>query len=309
MRIVLTGASSFTGYWFAKELAAAGNQVIAPLRGKLDSYNDGVRAQRVGLLAGAVELVEDCSFGNAKFLDLLQAERPDLLCHHAAQVGDYRSSDFDIAGALARNTCNLRQIVHLLKDQGARGLLLTGSVFEQNEGAGEQPLRAFSPYGMSKSFTSEVASAYCREVGLPFAKFVIPNPFGPYEEPRFCAYLMRSWKAGHIAKVNTPLYVRDNIHVDLLAKAYARYVDRLGAGEATSKYYPSGYTESQGSFAIRFSAEIRKRSKFECAVQLAQQYDFSEPMVRVNLEPALLRVEHWSENEAWNNVANFYLAT
>ena len=40
---------------------------------------------------------------------------------------------------------------------------------------------------------------------------MIPNPFGPYEEPRFMAYLMKTWLKGEVARVQTPRYVRDNI--------------------------------------------------------------------------------------------------
>jgi hypothetical protein len=42
---------------------------------------------------------------------------------------------------------------------------------------------------------------------------VISNPFGPFEEPRFCAYLMKTWRAGEIAEVRTPAYLRDNMKV------------------------------------------------------------------------------------------------
>jgi UDP-glucose 4-epimerase len=309
MKILLTGASSFTGYWFAKTLADAGHHVVAPLRGTFAFYKDGIRAQRVEKLKGIVELIEDCRFGCTSFVDLVKTEKPAVLCHHAAQVGDYRSPDFDIAGAVAQNTLNLRQIVRILNEQGANGLLLTGSVFEQDEGAGQQPLRAFSAYGLSKGFTAQIAASYCEEFGLPYSKFVIPNPFGPYEEPRFCAYLIRSWKTGKIAIVNTPLYVRDNIHVDLLAKTYVRFAEKLRAGDAPSRCYPSGYLESQGSFALRFSSEMRNRSKLECRVELAQQTDFSEPLVRVNLKPALMCVGSWNEELAWNDLARFYFAT
>jgi hypothetical protein len=31
-----------------------------------------------------------------------------------------------------------------------------------------------------------------RNKGFTFQKFVVPNPFGPYEEPRFTAYLMKT---------------------------------------------------------------------------------------------------------------------
>jgi uncharacterized protein YbjT (DUF2867 family) len=33
MKVLLTGASSFTGYWFARTLHGEGVHVVAPLRG------------------------------------------------------------------------------------------------------------------------------------------------------------------------------------------------------------------------------------------------------------------------------------
>ena len=45
MRALLTGASSFTGYWFAAKLRAAGFSVVAPLRGsREDLYRLARRA-------------------------------------------------------------------------------------------------------------------------------------------------------------------------------------------------------------------------------------------------------------------------
>ena len=35
MKVLLTGASSFSGVWFAEKLAAAGAEVVAPLRADL----------------------------------------------------------------------------------------------------------------------------------------------------------------------------------------------------------------------------------------------------------------------------------
>ena len=91
-------------------------------------------------------------------------------------------------------------------------------------GAGSKPLRAFNAYGLSKGLTAAAAESYADRERFTFEKFVIPNPFGPYEEPRFTSYLMKTWLAGETARVQTPRYVRDNIHVSLLAKAYAAFV-------------------------------------------------------------------------------------
>jgi nucleoside-diphosphate-sugar epimerase len=300
------GASSFTGYWFAEALHAGGVHVVAPLRGALVSYAGGPRAERVRRLKAVAEIIEAAPFGSNRFLEVANSSGYDVLCHHAARVGDYRSPEFDIPGALAENTANLRAVLKIMGRGGLCGVVLTGSMFEQNEGAGEAPLTAFSPYGLSKGFTAAVVSHRCREFGLPYGKFVIPTPFGPLEEPRFCAYLIQSWKKGEIARVNTPSYIRDNIHVSLLADAYAKFVDEMCAGKGRHKLNPSGYVETQGAFAERFAAAMRPRLGMECAIEIPKQTDFSEPLMRVNIDSAACYVDRWDEAAAWDSAAAGY---
>ena len=224
------------------------------------------------------------------------------MCHHAAEVGDYRSPAFDVAGALAANTRNFPEVVAAMR--GLRGVVLTGSVFEADEGAGTAPLRAFSPYGVSKGMTADLVRFYCEAAGMPLGKFVIPNPFGPFEEPRFCAYLIRQWQAGQAAEVRTPAYVRDNIHVDLLAAAYAGFAEKVAAGAGFMRANPSGYVETQGAFAERFAREIGERSRLDCRVVLAHQTEFPEPLVRINTDP--VHPPGWNESAAWGAVADYY---
>ncbi len=305
MKILLTGASSFTGYWFAKALAAAGHEVTAPLRGAPARY-EGARAQRVRGLAGEVRLVPECPFGEAKFLALIGAENFDLLCHHAAEVGDYRSPDFDVAGALATNTRALRPVLDTMVGRGLAGVVLTGSVFAPDEGAGETPLRAFSPYGLSKGLTAAVFRYRCGEIGVPLGHFVIANPFGPLEEPRFGAYLLRTWREGKTAEVRTPRYVRDNVPVRALAEAYAGFAAKIPGGAAETRLGPSFYVETQGAFAERFARETRARSKLACALALAEQSDFSEPMVRINTDP--IRLSAAAEAALWDEYIETVLA-
>ena len=125
MRALLTGASSFSGYWFAAKLQAAGFSVVAPLRGAPAAYS-GVRGERVQKLGEVAEIVGDCPFGSSAFLDLVGARDFDVLCHHAARVGDYRSLDFDIPAAVAENTLNFRTILERMQRTRAQGRHIHG---------------------------------------------------------------------------------------------------------------------------------------------------------------------------------------
>jgi len=309
MKILFTGASSFTGYWFVKTLAAAGHELICPVTGDLVDYAD-LRLWRVEQLKAVCHFVPQAPFGSDNFLKIIRENRFDLLCHHAAMVRNYKSPDFDASRALHHNTLNLRAVLSALKPRGLKAVLVTGTVFEPDEGTGEEPRRAFSPYGLSKGLTFQYFRYYCHEAGLPLGKFVVPNPFGPFEEPRFTAYLMRTWREGKTAEVKTPDYIRDNIHVDLLAAAYAQFVQRvstLSAGVATLN--PSGYVEQQGEFAQRVAEVVKTRLGWECDLKLARQEDFSEPLSRSNTEPADKLVPEWNESKAWDAFTEFYAAS
>jgi len=306
MRILLTGASSFTGMWFARALAAQGHELVMPVRRQREEY-DGVRAQRVAALERYGELLFNCTFGGDRFMQLVQdGKRCDALCHHAADVTDYKSPDFDVAGALARNTQNLKGVLEQLTDRGCRRLVLTGSVFEPGEGAGSENLPAFSPYGLSKALTAQTAAYYADACSMRFGKFVIPNPFGPHEEPRFTQYLLRTWFEGKTASVRTPAYVRDNIHVSLLALAYADFVSRMPETPGHQRLNPTGYIESQGAFAERFAREMRGRLDLPCALQLQEQTEFTEPRVRINTDALDTASLGWSEAHAWDDLAEYY---
>src|SRR6516165_10526659 len=230
MRILFTGASSFTGYWFVRELVAAGHEVVAACRG--DGRYEGLRAERMRTVRELCETHFGCAFGN---------------------------DDFDPYRAAAANLHRLSEVPRALKDQGCGRLVLTGTFFEPNEGAGSKPLRAFNAYGLSKGLTATAAEFYAGREGFTFEKFVIPHPFGPYEEPRFTAYLMKTWFAGETARVQTPRYVRDNIPVSLLAKAYSAFVGARPAPGMARRLNPSGYTESQGAFTQRLRDEAAAR--------------------------------------------------
>ncbi len=159
MRILFTGASSFTGQWFVGQLAAQGHDVVMPFRRPYKTY-EGLRRQRVDAAMQHGEAIFECAFGDDRFLDLIsQSTSWDVLCHHAADVTDYKSPDFDVAAAVQNNTHRLKAVLEGLAGRGCRRFVLTGSVFEPGEGGG---------FGRtSRFFTLRfVQSVNCSDCGL-----------------------------------------------------------------------------------------------------------------------------------------------
>ena len=86
MKVLFTGGSSFTGYWFIKELASAGHEVVATFGRKFEQYPDDLRRKRIALLTEVCRPVFDTSFGDDRFLTLINEGNWDLLCHHGAET-------------------------------------------------------------------------------------------------------------------------------------------------------------------------------------------------------------------------------
>lgn len=305
MKILFTGSSSFSGYWFIKTLAEKGHDVYSIFtRKRVDDYHE-TRKQRIQRVISTSTPVWECSFGDEKFLSLLDNEF-DVLCHHAADVTNYKSDDFDFIKAVQNNTSNIKQVFEKLRNTSCKTVILTGSVFEQNEGTGS--FKAFSPYGLSKGLTADVFRYYAENNDVNLGKFVIPNPIGPFEEFRFTAFLMNQWKNNEIPCVKTPKYVRDNIHVSLLAETYNYFVKQVANdGQPFQKINPSGYVGTQGEFTKIFSEEMQKRTALACEFTLNDQKDFTEPRIRVNYHKADEIIEDWDEQKAWDEMADYYM--
>ncbi|MCB1111642.1 MAG: NAD(P)-dependent oxidoreductase [Chlamydiales bacterium] len=309
MRILFTGASSFTGMWFVKELAAAGHEVHAPLLHSRSEYS-GTRLQRVQKLKEYATLYDNIPFGSRLFLDLIETQPSwDLFCHHAADVTDYKNPQFDYAAALANNTHNLEEVLGTLQNRGCHRILLTGSIFEQGEGEGNDDLRAVSPYGLSKGLTSAVFTYFAAIKKMSLGKFVIPNPFGPYEEFRFTSFLVKTWYEEKVASVTHPDYLRDNIPVSLLAKAYSHFADDLDSYSGFHKLNPSGYTGTVGEFTALFAEALRPRLFLPCEYDLKPQEDYSEPRTRINSDVLDHTLLQWDEDKAWDDLARYYKET
>lgn len=296
MKIVFTGASSFTGMWFCNALAKR-HTVFPFLQRKSGDY-EGLRKERVEELKTPIF---DVPFGSEAFYHALnEIGDVDLFCHHAADVTNYKSSDFNPTKALENNTFNAKKTLELLAKKGCKQFLLTGSVFEPHEGKGSND-RAVSPYGLSKGLTSEFYRYYVPLYGMKFRKFVIPNPFGPFEEVRFTTFLAQKWLKGEVPVVTQPDYVRDNIPVTLLAESYAAFAD-----SKEEKLNPSYKPERTEAFVSRFSEGLKPFLNRECRFDVQKQADFNEPLERVNTDPIALPFD---SSAFFKELADFYLRT
>ncbi len=307
MRVLFTGASSFTGAWFARALRDHGAELVLACRGSPELWSKPQRA-RLAMLGADIELHTGCPFGSPEFLALMKRRGPfDLLALHGARVGDHRDSRFDALAALAANTRNLDAVFDLLTGRERTAVLATGSLFEADEGLGEQPLRAFNPYGLSKTLTWQALRFAAESRGLTLGKFTLGNPFGPHEKPNLCSALARAWLAGETPLLRQPDLVRDHAPVDLLAEAYARFALSLPACRGTLRRNPSCFAETLIAFVERLALALRPRLDRPCRYRVARPPQPSdEPRMRINTDPLPDLVPDWDFATSWDRLAAWY---
>ncbi|HVY33405.1 MAG TPA: NAD-dependent epimerase/dehydratase family protein, partial [Caulobacteraceae bacterium] len=223
-------------------------------------------------------------------------------CHHGAEAAGHKRPDFDVDGAVRANTWRMDETLAAFKASGGARLVLTGSAFEQDEGLGEEPRRAFSPYGLSKTLTSQAFEQGAARAGLDFVKFVVPNPFGPYEAQTFQRHVMTTWRQGGVPRVTHPFYVRDNVPVGLMARVYAR----AAQGELGGHVSPSFYAGPVGEFFQRMAREVAPRTGWACDLELSDSQSFDEPKTRTNSQPINPADYDWVESRFWDAYARYY---
>ena len=287
MKFALTGVTSFSGAWFAKELLKNGHEVIGFTRE--ENNLNYLQKQRLDWIQKDSSNFQIISQSTA-----LTNYKIDRLCLHGTSTMDYRNPNFDIKHA-TQSTVELTEL--LAKKFDCASVVHTGTFSEENESAGNLPLRSFNPYSTSKTL---IYKKHCELFGEKnILKYVMPNPFGPLEPPKFTDYLLKNWAKEKTPIVNTPNYIRDNVPIDLLAKHFT-FIVTQSVPEMPKKVYPSKYIESVGAFANRYVQNLNLRNGSNFEVVCVRQHEYIEPRIRVNTDFCEDVVQDWSEVQSWD---------
>ncbi|MHB8420536.1 MAG: NAD-dependent epimerase/dehydratase family protein [Myxococcales bacterium] len=179
MKILVTGGAGFIGSNVCDAFAAAGHEVVA-----LDDLSSGRR----GNLSPGIRLIEASLRDGARVAAVLAQERPQVVCHHAAQI-DVRKS---VADPVFDAELNLLAMLRLLEACVAASVRKV--LFASSGGAcyGEQerfpapeshPTRPVSPYGVSKAAGELYLGYYRAQHGLPYVALRYANVYGPRQDP------------------------------------------------------------------------------------------------------------------------------
>jgi UDP-glucose 4-epimerase len=221
---MVTGGAGFIGSHVVDALIARGDRVVVVddlSTGERENVNDGAE-------------FEELDIRRPEAMDLVRRWRPDVVCHHAAQMSVSRSVReplFDIGVNLVGSL----NLLEAAREVDARFLFAStgGALYGDADvlpTPETYPAWPVSPYGVAKLSFEHYLHAYRAQHGLPSVALRYANVYGPRQNPHgeagvvaiFCLRLL----AGQEAVINGDgTYTRDFIHVADVVRANVAALD------------------------------------------------------------------------------------
>jgi UDP-glucose 4-epimerase len=178
MRVLVTGGAGFIGSHVADAFLAAGHEVSI-----IDDLSSG-RRQNINPRARFHQLdVQDPAIGA-----VFGAERPEVLCHHAAQM-DVRRSVSDPVFDARVNVVGLLNVMEHGRQHGLRRVLFAstgGAIYGEQEtfpATETHRTEPLSPYGVAKLASERYLFFYSQTYGISYAALRYANVYGPRQNP------------------------------------------------------------------------------------------------------------------------------
>lgn len=185
MRTFVTGGAGFIGSNLVDALLARGDTVTV-----VDDLSTGRRSNLEGALAAGAELAElDIRDGDA-LAARVEAARPEVVFHLAAQI-DVRKSLADPAFDASINVGGTANLLEAMRAAGSPRLVFVstgGAIYGEGENKRlpldeSAPVEPFSAYGQSKFAGEGYLALYERVHGLSGVSLRLGNVYGPRQDP------------------------------------------------------------------------------------------------------------------------------
>jgi len=219
MKILVTGGAGFIGSHIVDGLLAAGHQVVV-----IDDLSSGVRENLPpGVPLHVVDIVD-----GAAVRGVFERERPEAVCHQAAQMSVSRSVREPVFDAQV-NAIGLLNVLEASVRHGVKRFVFasSGGVLygEANDPAPEDaPANPQSPYGITKWVGERYLGFFAATHGLATVALRYSNVYGPRQNPHgeagVVAIFSKKLLAGESATINGDgRYVRDYVYGPDVARA------------------------------------------------------------------------------------------
>jgi UDP-glucose 4-epimerase len=223
MKIVVTGGAGFIGSHLADAFVGAGHDVTV-----IDNLSSGDRAQ-----VPAAASFHEADIRSDEAVRAIEREKPDVLCHHAAQMNVRRSVE-DPAYDAEVNVLGTLRLLEAAHKAGTKTVLFAssgGTVYGETERfpiPEEEATVPVCPYGVSKLTGEHYLEYYHRIFGLRYVALRYANVYGPRQNPHgeagvvsiFCRALLKGEGAqiyGDGLQTRDYVFVGDVVRANLAA--------------------------------------------------------------------------------------------
>jgi UDP-glucose 4-epimerase len=178
LKILVTGGAGFIGSHVCEVFLRESHQVIA-----LDDLSSGRKEN----LSPKVQLVV-LDIRSTEAAQFIQSQRPDVICHLAAQM-DVRKSVEDPRFDAQANILGLLNVLEASRQGGVKRFIFSstgGAIYGEQDvfpASEAHPTRPVSPYGVSKAAGELYLGYYRAQYSLPFVALRYANVYGPRQNP------------------------------------------------------------------------------------------------------------------------------
>ncbi len=240
MRILISGGAGFIGSHVADACLEAGHRVAV-----VDSLRTG---RRENIPAAAA--FHSLDLFSPELAEVFRTFRPEVVCHHAAQVQVGYSLEHPEEDATQNLLSSVRLLEHC-RAAGVRKVLYASTVGVYGEPqtlpvSEDHPVDPLSPYAASKHAVEHYLRLYRVNWGLDYTVLRYANVYGPRQDPHgeagVVAIFTRRLLAGESAVIHgAGEQTRDFVHVEDVARANLLSLERgsaavlnVGTGVETS---------------------------------------------------------------------------
>jgi UDP-glucose 4-epimerase len=220
MRVLVTGGAGFIGSHVTDAFLGRGDEVAV-----VDDFSRG----QAGRLDSRVTVHKLSITDAGSLTSLVQASRPDLICHLAAQI-DVRVSVADPAEDAEANVVGTVNVLEAARAAGARVIFASsGGALYGRDAAIPSPEDALtlpeSPYGIAKLCAEHYIGLYNRLHGTRHSVLRLANVYGPRQDPAGEAGVIAVFCARVLAGQEPLVYgdgtqTRDYVYVGDVVRAF-----------------------------------------------------------------------------------------